>query len=226
MKASLQIQIARIDAVLPTLPADPNSWLSPSEQARLQRLQIPSRRNQYLSGHWLARGLLAQQHGGQAQDWILRECPSLPPTVIGHDTATYLSLSHSGDWIACALSDLPVGIDIEQRQPPRDALLRFQHLLLAEGELPDTLTVDELLQRWVTKEAFVKQHHGSALPDELGALRLQRVTGETANVRMVTTEGFHLGVAADRAAAWDADSGHSILARTMWHVGKPGVYYS
>jgi 4'-phosphopantetheinyl transferase len=188
------IRVARIDDVLGMLPADANSWLSPSEQARLQRLKIESRRGQYLSGHWLARCLIAEQLGGQPQDWSLEERPNLPPAVIGHEQSTFLSLSHSGDWIACALSDQPIGIDIEQRHPPREALLRFQHLLLAEGELPDTLTTDQLLQRWVAKEAWIKRHHGSALPEHLAAVRLRRVNAGMENVRISGTDSFWLGV--------------------------------
>lgn len=218
MKAPLQIQIARIDEVLPALPADPNTWLSPTEQTRLQRLKIPSRRNQYLSGHWLARCLLAQQHGGQASDWMLQERPSLPPLVIGHETNRYLSLSHSGDWIACALSDQPVGIDIEQRLPPRDALLRFQHLLLAAGELPDTLSVDELLQRWVAKEAWIKQHHGSALPEHLEALNLRPASGAEVNVRLISTAAFHFGMAADVQPSGDIEIAADVVASSDWRV--------
>jgi 4'-phosphopantetheinyl transferase len=205
VKPYLQLHIARIAEVLCTLPTEPNTWLSPSEQTRLQRLKIPSRRDQYLSGHWLARCLIAEQHGGQPQQWLLQERPNLPPAVIGLEASTHLSLSHSGDWIACALSDQPIGIDIEQRHPPREALLRFQHLLLAEGELPDTLTADELLQRWVAKEAWIKRHHGSALPEQMAAVRLRRATAKTANVRISSTDEIHLGVSASIPRTMDTD---------------------
>ncbi|MDZ4813768.1 MAG: hypothetical protein SGI99_14315 [Pseudomonadota bacterium] len=162
--------------------------------------------------------MLAQRHGGQAQDWILQERPSLPPIVMGHETTTYLSLSHSGDWVACALWDQPVGIDIEQRRPPRDALLRFQHLLLAVGELPDTLSVDELLQRWVAKEAWIKRHHGSALPEHLAALNLQPVTGAEVNVRLISTAAFHFGIAADVQPSGEIEIAADVVASSGWRV--------
>jgi 4'-phosphopantetheinyl transferase len=188
------LRIARVAEVCATLPEDQSSWLTPSEQTRLQRLQIASRRNQYLSGHWLARCLLAEQHGGAPRDWPLQERPSLPPAVIGHEDSAYLSLSHSQDWIACAVSNVPIGIDIEQRHPARAALHRFEHLLLAEGDAPGTLSSDELLLRWVAKEAWIKRHHGSALPEHLATLKLRASKTTAGDVLLMTSPSLHLGV--------------------------------
>ncbi len=149
---------------------------------------------------------------------MLQERPSLPPVAMGHETTTYLSLSHSGDWVACALSDQPIGIDIEQRQPPRDALLRFQPLLLAAGELPDTLSVDELLQRWVAKEAWIKRDHGSALPGYLAALKLRPAIGAEINVRLISTTAFHFGIAADVQPSGALEITAEIVATSSWRV--------
>ncbi len=216
---SSRLRIARVAEVCATLPDGPSTWLSSSEQTRLQRLQIASRRDQYLSGHWLARCLLAEQHGGDARDWPLQERPNLPPAVIGHEDSAYLSLSHSHDWIACAVSNAPIGIDIEQRQPPREALHRFEHLLLAEGDVPGTLSSDELLQRWVAKEAWIKRHHGSALPEHLAAVRLRQATKETANVRVSSTQAFHFGASAGGQLLWLSDFKCTILAEAYWRAG-------
>jgi 4'-phosphopantetheinyl transferase len=193
------IRVARIAEVLAALPDESHSWLSPTEQTRLQRLQIASRRAQYLSGHWLARSLLAELRGGRPGDWQLDERPSLPPAVIGQHHDLHLSISHSADWIACAVSTSAIGIDIEQRHPPRDALHRFEHLLLADGDTPGTLSADELLQRWVAKEAWIKRHHGSALPDQLQAMKLRRAAGMAGDVRMFAASALYLAVAAGDA---------------------------
>lgn len=188
------LRVARISEVMTGMPAGDPTWLSASERMRLQRLQVPARRAQYLSGHWLVRCLLAQRFGGVAADYALEERPSLPPAVTGMPSTAFLTLSHSADWIACALSEQPIGIDIEQRQPPREALLRFQHLLLAEDEAIDSLGADALLQRWVIKEAWIKRHHGSALPEQLAGIRLRRVQLESANVSVLSNDALHLGI--------------------------------
>lgn len=219
MKSCL-LSVSRIDAVLSALPAAPSSWLSDSEQSRLARLHVGRRRQHYLAGHWLARCLLAKQYGGLAADWQLSERADLPPAVLGHETAIQLSLSHSGDWVAGAVAEQAIGIDIEQRQPARPALLRFQHLLLADGEATDSLSADALLQRWVVKEAWIKRQHGSALPEQLAALHLQPtdIDIDIANVQLLSTEDFHLGVAGDAGNLWEIAAELTASNTTGWRV--------
>ena len=163
-QAFARVQVARVECMLKNAPSAPDTWLSESELSRLQRLKIANRRGQFLSGHWLVRCLLHQHFGKPANACQLIERTNLPPAVLGFDDVQ-VSISHSGDWIAAAISNAAIGIDLEQRRE-RAGLLRFQHLLLAQGEASDSLDLDQLLQRWVAKEAWVKRHHGSALPEQ------------------------------------------------------------
>lgn len=48
------------------------------------------------------------------------------------EEAPYLSLSHSGDYAACAIADCPVGVDIQKIQPVRHNMLR--HFFTEEEE--------------------------------------------------------------------------------------------
>ncbi len=195
------VRIVRISDLLRELPPDSNEWLSASEQRRLQRFQQSTRRDHYLAGHWLARCLLAELQGGRAADYRLDDRPNLPPRPSEQAPAVQLSLSHSGDWIAAALAEGAIGIDIEQRQPTRDALLGFEKILLAEGEAERSLDSDQLLQRWVLKEAWIKRHHGSALPDQLARIKLRACAPEHANVIASSTTELHFAVSADRLNA-------------------------
>ena len=214
-----RLRLARIIDVIASLPADGNNWLSTSEHARLQRLQIQSRRDQYLAGHWLARCLLADVHDGVARDWALTERPNLPPAIDGINAQ--LSISHSGDWIAAAVSDQAIGIDIEQRHPPRDALHRFEHLLLAEGDQAGSLNSDQLLQRWVAKEAWIKCRHGSALPDQLARLQLRPCALADADVEVRSGDTVHLAISMANLRT-DTDALDSGMAdrqpRTFWQI--------
>lgn len=200
-----QVRVAQIAEIYAQVPSDQTSWLSASEQARFSRLKVPSRMQAYVSGHWLTRQILSAQFGGAPQHWRLEERMNLPPAVIAAPVEMVpieLSISHSGDWIACAISDAAIGIDIEQRQD-RAGLLRFQELLLAVGEAPDTVNLDELLLRWVAKEAWIKRHHGSALPEQLKALELHPANANTANVQIISTACFHLAMSAIRPVPID-----------------------
>ena len=211
-----RIQVARVEHILADLPSALGTWLSESEQTRLQRLKVANRRDQFLSGHWLVRSLLSKQFGKPASDWQLLERTNLPPAVLDFDDVQ-ISISHSGDWIAAAISNSAIGIDLEQRRA-RDGLLRFQHLLLAQDEAPDSLDLDQLLQRWVAKEAWVKRQHGSALPEQLAELKLLPASPESASVQIYCSAAFYLAITAQAdPALWHVDlAGSAVLQRAYW----------
>lgn len=212
----MRLRVARIAEVIARAPVDAATWLSPSERERGAQLQVPARRDQFLSGRWLTRELLAEHAGGHAIDWTLQERRSLPPAVVGPAFMPLLSLSHSGDWIAVAIADRPIGIDLEQRRP-REALHRFESLLRATDDVEGELDTDTLLQRWVTKEAWIKRDHGSALPERLAAVFLQRAVGNEADVQLLSTAAFHLGIATT-AVPWNLDLPEPVRACEGWRV--------
>ena len=214
----VRIQLVRVEHILSDMPSALDAWLSSSETERLQRLKVPTRRDQFLSGHWLVRCLLSQHFGNKPDQWRLIERSNLPPAVLDLEWLQ-VSISHSGDWIAAAIANGAIGIDVEQRRE-RAGLLRFQHLLLAQGEAPDSLDCDQLLQRWVAKEAWVKRHHGSALPEHLAELQLFPASPEAASVQLRSTAAFHLGITAQAAATfWQVDlAQHEVLQTAYWRV--------
>ena len=213
-----RVQVARVEQVLADSPSALETWLSSSELARLDRLKIQNRRNQYLSGHWLVRCLLSQHFGKSSTEWQLIERKDLPPAVQDFDLLQ-ISISHSGDWIAAAISNSAIGIDLEQRRE-RAGLMRFQHLLLAQNEPLDSLDSDQLLQRWVAKEAWIKRHHGSALPEQLAELKLISASPENASVQIWGTAAFHLAITAQaESATWQANlAKNAILQTEYWRL--------
>lgn len=187
------IEIARIPQVLAGVPEDRASWMSDCEQARLAQIRVDARRAQYLAGHWLARVLLARAFGGTAAPWQLLERKSQPPQVRGHGDALRVSISHTADWIAAAVANVPIGIDLEQR--PRILDPSIEPLLRNADEIPGSVDADALLQRWVAKEAWIKRDAGSALPDRLKRLRVQLASRERADVRIDSHAAFHFALA-------------------------------
>lgn len=209
MNAAAQVAVARMDQVFASAPSAPDTWLSASELARAERLRVPARLQQYLAGHWLLRQLLAQHCGGAAQHWTLQEREHQPPE--SPESGLQLALSHSGDWIAAAIAPVPIGIDIEQRCP-RPALLKFAELLQDPGSTSGSLDQDQLLQRWVLKEALIKRDHGSALPEQLAAITLQRgAAGNT--LELLSSADYHLAIACSITA--------QIQAPLPWLLREP-----
>ena len=217
-QAFARIQVAPVAQSSSAAPSALDTWLSASEQSRLARLKVASRRDQFLSGHWLVRCLLSQHFGQPPSAWQLVERTNLPPAVLGF-ADVQVSLSHSGDWIAAAISSAAIGIDLEQRRA-RDGLLRFQHLLLAQNEAPDSLDLDQLLQRWVAKEAWIKRQHGSALPEQLAELKLISASPATAAVQLYSTAEFHLGITAQAMPVdWHMDlAGNAVSQMAYWRL--------
>lgn len=84
-----------------------------------------------------------------------------------------ISISHSDDAIAVAVSDVTVGIDIERVHKPRSN--RMAEFVMNERELdlfnslPETEKEARLIEIWTTKEAIFKTKKASNfLPKEIG----------------------------------------------------------
>lgn len=78
----------------------------------------------------------------------------------------YISLSHSSTTCVLAVSDAPIGVDIES---PRRQLVRVARKFVAECETgqpgeSETDTMDRLLHLWTAKEAVYKLMRSPGLP--------------------------------------------------------------
>ncbi len=187
------VEIARLPQVLADVPEELTSWMSESELARLALIRVAARRAQYVAGHWLARLLLERAFGGSPAQWQLLERRSQPPQVQGHGEALRVSITHTEDWVAAAIANVAIGIDLEQRTRTLD--LAIEPLLLNVDEVPGSLDADALLQRWVAKEAWIKRDAGSALAGRLERLHLRRVSREHADVCIDSHAAFQFGLA-------------------------------
>ncbi len=182
------------------------AWLANTEADRLATLRHSERRAQYLSGHWLVRELLVAALGGDANDWSLEERRSHAPSILDPPRPMWLSISHSGEWIAAAVANVEVGIDIEQK--PRQLDASFEPLLRNPNEPAGVLSNDELLRRWVAKEACLKSRGGGALPERLNQISLHDVPTKQAPLRTVSDSRFCLALAigADARVIWNGQS--------------------
>ena len=195
-ESRIAIEVARTESVLATLPDANTNWLSDSEQVRLAAIKVLARREHYIAGHWLVRLLLARSYGGEPVQWQLLERKSNPPQVIGPFENLSVSISHSKNWIAAAVSNVSIGIDLEQRPRPLDASI--EHLLLNADESPGQLDADTLLQRWVAKEAWIKSRCESALPERLRQIQLLVAPQDEVDVQIHCSDEWYFGVAASK----------------------------
>ncbi|MFK4703430.1 4'-phosphopantetheinyl transferase [Roseateles asaccharophilus] len=177
--------------------AAPGDWLTPTEQARFQSLGSTARRDTFLAGRWLARRAV--------QRWLQVEVP--PALAIADSGAcvvdgvphVQVSISHSSGMVACAASDVPVGVDLERLGRPRD------HLALAETvhgiaqreqlvALPAAARELPFLTWWTLKEAWLKARGRGLDFAQMRALVFDDGDAQ-ADVAVTTMRDFVLAVA-------------------------------
>lgn len=144
------------------LPPASLEQLSASEAARYRHFLRPARQRQFLLGRALARQALARLCGVAPHQVVLEEVPGQAPRVVAPYPVPGLSISHSGAWIACAVSaDAALGLDIEMIDPGRDidalALHAFDAALNRRlAAQPRPARVHDFYQLWSRQEALVK----------------------------------------------------------------------
>ena len=168
------VQVVHTSDLTLDFSSDNLDWLTQDELARYQSISSANRKLQFLAGHFLVRKMASRQYGNQMADWIYfidagnqrrLECrqPGIP--------WLYVSLSHSGDWIAAGISLAFIGIDIETYGKPRDFIGIASHVFSeSETRLLKALSPDQLARQfylyWTLKECVAKQY-GAGLKFEV-----------------------------------------------------------
>lgn len=138
-------------------------WLGPSELQRYAGFTRPLRRRQFLVGRVLLRQALGALLGVPASVIALVERRGNAPLLDRAGCAHIgFSISHSGPWVACAVSDESLlGLDIEVVDPARDlhalAAQAFETADIAWLQArPDSSRVRDFYDMWCAKEARIK----------------------------------------------------------------------
>lgn len=143
--------------------------LSDSEVQRYRRFIRPERRQQFLAGRILLRQVLAHLLDMPTTELELIEQAGNAPRLGQPElSGVGFSLSHSGRWVACAVSaSSKLGLDIEVLNPERDffalALQAFnadENVWLAQQDAGNRM--HDFYQLWTTKEAQIKLNQASA----------------------------------------------------------------
>ncbi|MFZ6758559.1 4'-phosphopantetheinyl transferase family protein [Undibacterium sp. Ji50W] len=144
-------------------------WLSKNEVLRYQRFVKRERQRQFLAGRVLLRQSLSQLLDVPVSTLQLTERPGNAPRLdFPACPELGFSLSHSGNWLACAVSaDSRLGLDIELLNPDRDfSALALQAFDAAENawlhQQDAGSRVRDFYQLWTSKEAHIKLNVASA----------------------------------------------------------------
>ncbi len=129
------------------------SAFSKTEYDRCLSLMEPTRKEKVLAmaehrrkttvlGEWMVKTMLSERSGLPVDEIAILRTEKGKPYA---EDLPYFSISHSGEWVVAAVSENPVGIDIEQVRPV--------DLRLAEriGAKPE-----RFFEEWTAKEAHFK----------------------------------------------------------------------
>ncbi|NMH94222.1 4'-phosphopantetheinyl transferase superfamily protein [Pseudonocardia bannensis] len=136
--------------------------LDEHERTRLQKLRRPDDQARYLAAHALVRLVLGHRLGvhpaGLRFDRTCR-CGQQhgKPRLADEPGTTGFSLTHSGDLVGVAVSDGPVGLDVEHVRPLTDVAGMAAHVC-SPTELARPLPAETaaFLTTWTRKEALLK----------------------------------------------------------------------
>jgi phosphopantetheinyl transferase len=223
----LRIAVAR---VYPSDDDAPPAWLGDAERRRWAELS-PASRREFVAGRGLLRELLGDATGVAPAAWDVGARAGTAPVARAPgsgDDAIHASLSHRLGWVAAAVADAPVGVDIELERPARTDIGERAALMLAPAELPawSSLPAPEregaLLTRWTAKEAWFKASPAGAAPWDFRQVAARACDPAHANVRTWAAPPLHVALcAADPHALAAADCAGLAGANSFfWHVAR------
>ncbi|MFZ6870876.1 4'-phosphopantetheinyl transferase family protein [Undibacterium sp. Di27W] len=144
-------------------------YLNVDEALRYQRFVRRERQRQFLAGRVLLRRSLGQLLKVPHTSLRLIEQRNNAPLLDWPDSPDIgFSLSHSGNWVACAVSATSrLGLDIELLNPARDFSALALHVFDAEenaclNQQDQADRMHDFYRLWTSKEAHIKLNVPSA----------------------------------------------------------------
>ena len=176
-------------------PDAPAGQLVVSEQERAWAAGLTaSRSQQYLASRGWMRSCLAALHAASPLQIPLHAPPGAPPRLL--DPWGYVSLSHCADACLLGWSQQPIGVDLERADRKLHAAAALMRRFFTETEQSELTALQgeqlrqQVLDRWLVKEAAIKWQQGS-LAQDLGLWEV------SSSLRDALHRGLNLQVAAE-----------------------------
>lgn len=161
--------------------------VSPERQQKARRYKFPKGKALSL-GAALALDKLLQRRGLRERDQRYLEGKHGKPSLADHPEI-HFSISHSSHFVACAMADCEIGIDIQHLVKVNEPLMRR---VLSDEELGMVMALQgeerQMLfaRLWALKEAYLKAV-GTGITDDFPSFSL-----ENDRPRLVNRQGFFL----------------------------------
>lgn len=131
--------------------------ISAARKLKVDRFRFDNDKKRSLLGETLIAYALQYQYGISREEISFRFNEFGKPELEGR-ADIFFNLSHSGDWVVCAVGDIPVGIDVEIIKAMNESVCK-KVLTAKEYEFYSNIREkrDEwFYERWTLKESYVK----------------------------------------------------------------------
>ena len=144
----------RARALVLAAPDDVRMWLTAEELLESEKVRVPRKRDEWVDSRVAAKMLaVLRGHGSDPH----RMTVARPHLILENGDRRFVSLSHSSPFVAAAIDDRPIGIDVEMI---RDIDERAAHLFLQDDEadvMQRCRLPYRMLHFWAAKEAAWKR---------------------------------------------------------------------
>lgn len=134
------------------------SVLSEERKEKTRKYRYKVDQNRSILGEALLKYMLWKHYGLFWQDIHFRYETYGKPSLIGTD-GIYFNISHAGNWVLCALGNVPIGVDVEEKTSDFMSIAKrffakeeYEYILCQTSEN----RADIFCKIWTLKESYVK----------------------------------------------------------------------
>ena len=133
--------------------------ISEARRKKAERYRFYDDAKRFILGEMIVRYAISDFWGDPAEPLAFEVLEYGKPVVKGHDEFQF-SLSHSGQWVVCAVSEKAVGIDVEKKDPrhlnvARSFFSQYENDRILSYE-KESERADEFFRIWTLKESYLK----------------------------------------------------------------------
>jgi 4'-phosphopantetheinyl transferase len=134
------------------------NYISDEKKARIHRFHMFEDAQRSLLGDVLARYAICKLTAVRNQDFVFRTNEFGKPILV-NPYGLHFNISHSGNWVVCAVDNNPVGIDVEIIKPiDFEIAERFfsKEEYFSLIKQPENMKLKYFYRIWTLKESYIK----------------------------------------------------------------------
>lgn len=133
------------------------NYISKERLVRVHKYYFEKDKIRCIIGEILLRFILKKHYGIENSEIKFQYSQYGKPYLELYENI-YFNLSHSGDWVVCAVGNVPIGVDIEKKEENFPQIYKFfskKEILQLHQTAKDN-QADLFYRIWTLKESFVK----------------------------------------------------------------------